>query len=390
MSVSIVLRAVKGVPLTNDEVDTNFTNLKVGIEEYTASDVLIKIKTVDGAGSGLDSDLLDGLNAVSVDLVGNSIVSRTAGAFSAGVITATSFIGPVTGNITGNVTGNVTGSAGTVAYGGLTGTPTIWNQNTTGLAAGILGTLAVAQGGTGGANPTDARLNLQAASRGANSDITSLTGILIPLTVAQGGTGVNSKTGTGSVVLNTTPTLVTPILGTPGSGDFSTGAFTWPTFNQNTSGSAAALVTTNSYQIKSLGVGTPAPATTGEIRATNNITAYYSDARLKDVQGNIQNPLESVMSLNGVIYKGNDVARGYGYTSDTEQVGLIAQEVQKVLPQVVVPAPFDIAQAEDGSEYSKSGENYLTIQYEKLIPLLIEAIKELDAKVTELQNKISG
>ena len=390
MSVSIVLRAVKGVPLTNDEVDTNFTNLKVGIEEYTASDVLIKIKTVDGAGSGLDSDLLDGLNAVSVDLVGNSIVSRTAGAFSAGVITATSFIGPVTGNITGNVTGNVTGSAGTVAYGGLTGTPTIWNQNTTGLAAGILGTLAVAQGGTGGANPTDARLNLQAASRGANSDITSLTGILIPLTVAQGGTGVNSKTGTGSVVLNTTPPLVTPILGTPGSGDFSTGAFTWPTFNQNTSGSAAALVTTNSYQIKSLGVGTPAPATTGEIRATNNITAYYSDARLKDVQGNIKNPLESVMSLNGVIYKGNDVARGYGYTSDTEQVGLIAQEVQKVLPQVVVPAPFDIAQAEDGSEYSKSGENYLTIQYEKLIPLLIEAIKELDAKVTELQNKISG
>ena len=194
MSVSIVLRAVKGVPLTNDEVDTNFTNLKVGIEEYTASDVLIKLKTVDGAGSGLDSDLLDGLNAVSVDLVGNSIVSRTAGAFSAGVITATSFIGPVTGNITGNVTGNVTGSAGTVAYGGLTGTPTIWNQNTTGLAAGILGTLAVAQGGTGGANPTDARLNLQAASRGANSDITSLTGILIPLTVAQGGSGASTLT----------------------------------------------------------------------------------------------------------------------------------------------------------------------------------------------------
>jgi hypothetical protein len=154
-------------------------------------------------------------------------------------------------------------------------------------------------------------------------------------------------------------------------------------------GTAAALVTTNSYQIKSLGVGTPASGVTGEIRATNNITAYYSDLRLKDVLGNIKSPLEAVLSLNGVIYKGNEVARGYGYTSDSEQVGLIAQEVQKVLPQVVVPAPFDIAQAEDGSEYSKSGENYLTIQYEKLIPLLIEAIKEQQVQISELKKCIN-
>ena len=65
---------------------------------------------------------------------------------------------------------------------------------------------------------------------------------------------------------------------------------------------------------------------------------------------------------------------------------MLAQEVQKVLPQVVTPAPFDIAQAADGSEYSKSGENYMTVRYERLIPLLIEAIKELEARVTELQN----
>lgn len=358
MPVSIILRAVKGVPLTNTEVDTNFTNLKTGIEEYTAADVLIKLKTVDGAGSGLDSDLLDGLNAVTSDLVGNSIVSRSAGAFSAGAITATSFIGPVTGNVTGNIIGNVTGSAGSVAYSGLTGTVPTWNQNTTGTAAGLSAVLAVTSGGS----------------------------------------GVTSKTGTGSVVLNTTPTLVTPILGTPGSGDFSTGTFTWPTFNQNTSGTAnyanssgtaASLVTGSKYQVLGLGVGTAPSGTDGEIRATNNITAFYSDRRLKDVLGNIQNPLEAVMSLNGIIYKGNEVAREYGYTSDNEQVGLIAQEVQKVLPQVVVSAPFDIAQAEDGSEYSKSGENYLTIQYEKLIPLLVEAIKEQQAQINALQKCIN-
>lgn len=136
----------------------------------------------------------------------------------------------------------------------------------------------------------------------------------------------------------------------------------------------------------SLGVGTAASGVTGEIRATNNVTAYYSDARLKKVISNIKNPLDAVRQLNGVIYKGNDTARKYGYTTDEEQVGVLAQEVQKVLPQVVTPAPFDIAQAADGSEYSKSGENYMTVRYERLIPLLIEAIKELEARVTELQN----
>jgi len=62
--------------------------------------------------------------------------------------------------------------------------------------------------------------------------------------VLNGGTGVTTKTGTGSVVLNNSPTLVAPVLGTPTSGNFSTGTFTWPTFNQNTSGSAATLSAT--------------------------------------------------------------------------------------------------------------------------------------------------
>ena len=71
-----------------------------------------------------------------------------------------------------------------------------------------------------------------------------------------------------------------------------------------------------------------------------------------------------------------------------EQVGVIAQEVEKVLPQIVVPAPFDIAQDADGNEYSKSGENYKTVQYDKLVPLLIEAIKEQQETIINLQRRI--
>jgi len=136
---------------------------------------------------------------------------------------------------------------------------------------------------------------------------------------------------------------------------------------------------------QALGVGTAASGTNGEIRATNAITAFYSDARLKTVKGNIENALEKVANLNGILYTENDLAKQFGYDSDDTYVGLIAQEVQAVLPEIVKPAPFDIEKQEDGTETSKSGQNYLTIQYEKMIPLLVEAIKDLKAEIDSLK-----
>jgi hypothetical protein len=64
-------------------------------------------------------------------------------------------------------------------------------------------------------------------------------------------------------------------------------------------------------------------------------------------------------------------------------VGVIAQEIKEVLPEAVKFAPFD-REMKDGKEVSKSGEEYLTVQYEKLVPLLIEAIKELQERVKKL------
>ena len=125
--------------------------------------------------------------------------------------------------------------------------------------------------------------------------------------------------------------------------------------------------TTNSNaQVNSLGAGTAGSGTAGEIRATNNITAYYSDERLKDFKGKIGSALDKVKQLNGYYYVENETAKELGYNNDKMQVGLSAQQVQKVLPEVVTKAPID--------------EKYLTIWYDKLIPLLIEAIKELDDK----------
>ena len=169
----------------------------------------------------------------------------------------------------------------------------------------------------------------------------------------------------------------------------------------NNSGSLAASAgltfndTTNSISVANsatisvaLGGGTAPSATAGEIRATNNITAYYSDGRLKNVLYAIPDALAKVNFLNGVVYRNNDVAAEYGYTDQSEQVGVIAQEVEVILPQIVKPAPFDIGQHVSGHEFSKSGQFYKTVQYEKLVPLLIEAIKELTHKVEVLENEI--
>jgi hypothetical protein len=159
------------------------------------------------------------------------------------------------------------------------------------------------------------------------------------------------------------------------------------TLSLTTTSSQAIIFNTNNAQkaiISAAGgfsVGTSSDPGAGAIYATGNITAYYSDARLKTVSGKIENALDKVAQLSGVYYTNNDTAKSFGYDSDEVQVGVIAQEVEAVLPQIVKAAPFDL----DENNNSKSGENYKTVQYEKLIPLLIEAINELRAEVKALK-----
>jgi hypothetical protein len=127
----------------------------------------------------------------------------------------------------------------------------------------------------------------------------------------------------------------------------------------------SGTITNTAYQMTALGVGTAA-GPTGQIRATSNITAYYSDSRLKDFEGPIDSALDKVKALTGYYFKENDLARSFGYDNEKRQVGVSAQEVESVLPEVVTEAPFN--------------SDYKSVWYEKLVPLLIEAIKELDDK----------
>ena len=120
----------------------------------------------------------------------------------------------------------------------------------------------------------------------------------------------------------------------------------------------------------------------GTIFSNNDIWAFASDERLKKNIQTIKNALAKVHELTGVTYDHHEWAADLMglKPKDRERryMGLLAGQVNKVAPEIIGPAPFDLDK-ETGQ--SISGENYITLQYEKLTALLVEAVKEVDLKL---------
>lgn len=136
------------------------------------------------------------------------------------------------------------------------------------------------------------------------------------------------------------------------------------------------LDTNDAVQFSAIGLNTAAGAA-GTIRATSDITAFYnaSDQRLKTEITTIDDALEIVNSMRGVRFKYNDTARELNPDASQEtQVGVIAQEVEQHLPEVIKDSPFD---------------NYKGVRYENITAVLIEAVKTLSARVEELENQLN-
>ena len=217
------------------------------------------------------------------------------------------------------------GSALPIASGGTGSTSTTYAN----LQSNVTGTLPVGNGGTGQTTYTDGQL-LIGNTTGNTLTKATLTGTANQITVTNGG---------GSITLSTPQ---------------STG-------------------TSSNVQFGSFGVGTAASGTTGEIRATNNVTAYYSsDERLKDNVQTIENALNKISQIRGVEFDWNNLQEPEdGYFVRKHDIGVIAQEVEKVLPEVV-------GTRKDGIK---------AVKYDRLVPLLIEAIKELKAEIDNLKGK---
>ena len=269
--------------------------------------------------------------------------------------------------------------AGTYGIGGLTiaaagGTVTInTNSNATSTTTGAL--RVVGGVGVGGTLMVNERITIGTTSTLNRFEVAGSAGQLFSVTDTFTGTVFSANDVSGIPSIEVLDTGLVKLAQYNGTVAISTA----------TAVAGSGLAVWTSTYILSLGVGTSGSGTIGEIRATNEVTAYYSDRRLKENVQIIDNAIVKVLSLTGITYTPNAIAESYGYDRTKKLVGVFADEIEAVLPEAVRPAPFDV----DDSGNSKSGENYKTVQYEKIVPLLIEAIKEQQKSIENLQKEIA-
>ena len=120
----------------------------------------------------------------------------------------------------------------------------------------------------------------------------------------------------------------------------------------------------------STALSTGALTVTGGITASGEITAYFSDERLKMDINPIQDALSKVMAIGGYTYKANELAHELGVSRYDNQIGLLAGEVEAVMPELVTQSAL---------------AGYKTIRYDKVVSVLVEAIKEQQAMIEELR-----
>lgn len=250
-------------------------------------------------------------------------------------------------NVSGGITGSLNGSnlvAASVANDRLT------NSTISGIALGSnLATLTISTGLSG------TSYNGSGAVTIANTGVTS--------NVA--GTAISVSGATGAVTITNTG-VTSNVAGTGVAVSGATGAVTISI--------GQAVATSSNVQFNSLGVGTAGSATTGEIRATADITAYYaSDERLKEDITPIENPIEKLMAIKGVTFSWKE---GFDNIHSHKGIdtGVIAQDIE------AIDLPDTVTTRENG---------YKAVRYEKLNALLIEGFKAQQNEINELKELVN-
>ena len=272
-----------------------------------------------------------GSTAISLGSSATTIAGLTS-------VTSTGFTGALTGNASTATTLATARNINGVSFNGSADiTVTANTTNTLTIGTGLSGT----------------SFNGSAAVTIANTGVTS--------NVA--GSGISVSGATGAVTI-TNSGVTSAVAGTGVSVSGATGAVTISI--------GQAVATSSNVQFNSLGVGMAASATAGRLDATNDIVAFSSsDIRFKENIVPIENALDKISKISGNTYDWkaeNKIEHGY----EGNDVGVIAQEIEAVLPQLV-----------------QTRENgYKAVKYDKLVALLIQGIKEQQLQIEELKAKI--
>ena len=244
-------------------------------------------------------------------------------------------------------------------------TPTIGLTNNAitiaGVSTALGGTISAATIGNAiGAFSGSSQINV-ASTTGDIALGTRTSGNYVATMTAGTGITVGTATGEGSTPIITNTGVTSNVAGTGVTVSGATGAVTISI--------GQAVATSSNVQFNSLGVGMAASATVGRIDATNDIVAFSSsDIRFKENIQPIENALEKISKISGNTYDWkaeNKIEHGY----EGNDVGVIAQEIEAVLPQLV-----------------QTRENgFKAVKYDKLVALLIEGIKEQQLQIEQLR-----
>ena len=197
-----------------------------------------------------------------------------------------------------------------------------------------------------------------------DADHSKLDGIETGATEDQTAAEIRTLVGTGN-------NNFVPAAGTAGHFLKHDGTFGLPSYTTNTNATRDSLGidTNDNVAFEGLIVGATSGATANTIRCTGDIVAYYSsDKQFKDNIVTLDGALDKVKAIRGVRFDWNDKQDVY----EGHDIGVVAQEVEAVLPELV---------------HEREHNNSKAVDYVKLTAVLIEAVKELSAKVDALENK---
>ena len=307
------LLSTNGVLSSSAQIATDISGSSTSLSSSIAADIATNTATDTATSSSLASRTTTNESSISTNV--SNITSLTA--------QTSSYLSNTTDTLTGNLT--------------VTGTVVAQEFNTEYITSSVI----FESGSTAFGNSSD--------------DTHTFTG---SVNISGSTTVQNLQAG----VINAT-TINATVAGSIDQATTASFATTASTVNFN-----GGLTTTSDVQFDSLGVGAAATGTTGDIVATGDITAYYSsDERLKDNITPLSNAIDKINQIGGYEFDWNSHSSHNGH-----DIGVIAQEIEKVLPEVV----------------TKRDNGYKAVRYDKIVALLISAIKEQQLQIDELKLKL--